>query len=147
VVVPESVFAAYAGKPLPVKLGIKTGSKVALIGAPDGFADSLDKLSSGVVFTTLPEDNAVLFLWFVRSYQQLSLDTELIIRAAKRAPVWIAWPKKGSNLECDLTQQTVRQTGLNAGLVDYKICSVDHDWSALLFTWRGILDNHSDNGK
>ena len=36
----------------------------------------------------------------------------------------------------DLTQQYVRETGLAAGLVDYKICAVDATWSGLLFTRR-----------
>jgi hypothetical protein len=31
-VVPSSVFAAYAGRPLPLKLGIKKGMRVALMG-------------------------------------------------------------------------------------------------------------------
>jgi hypothetical protein len=36
----------------------------------------------------------------------------------------------------DLSQQVVRRVGLDAGLVDFKICSVDATWSGLCFTWR-----------
>jgi hypothetical protein len=36
----------------------------------------------------------------------------------------------------DLTQQQVREVGLDAGLVDYKICAIDRTWSGLLFTRR-----------
>ena len=44
VVVPESNFAAYAGAPLIQKLGIKPGSKVALVGAPPDFRRTLGDL-------------------------------------------------------------------------------------------------------
>jgi hypothetical protein len=50
--------------------------------------------------------------------------------------LWIAWPKKASSVNSDLTQTYVRKTGLAAGLVDYKICSIDATWSGLLFTRR-----------
>jgi hypothetical protein len=60
-----------------------------------------------------------------------------IVDASKRAPVWIAWPKKRSKLAGDLAQQIVRERGMAEGMVDYKICSIDQDWSALLFKWRG----------
>ena len=53
------------------------------------------------------------------------------------APVWIAWPKKASAIDSDLTQQIVRKAGMDVGMVDYKVCSIDQDWSGLLFTWRG----------
>jgi hypothetical protein len=50
--------------------------------------------------------------------------------------LWIAWPKKASGVASDLSQTVVRQVGLAAGLVDYKICAIDQTWSALLFTRR-----------
>jgi hypothetical protein len=51
-------------------------------------------------------------------------------------PIWIAWPKKASGVMTDLSQQVVREVGLGAGLVDYKVCSIDETWSGLLFTRR-----------
>jgi hypothetical protein len=51
-------------------------------------------------------------------------------------PLWIAWPKKASRLETDVSETEVRQTGLDAGLVDYKICAIDATWSGLLFRRR-----------
>jgi len=139
VVVPESVFAAYTGKPLAVKLGIKTGSRVAHISSPQGFAVALSELPAGSVLTTSLENHIDLVVWFVCSLEQFDADLESIVEAAKKAPTWIAWPKKGSTFEVDLTQQIVRKKAMSAGLVDYKICSIDKNWSALLFTYRGIL--------
>ena len=49
---------------------------------------------------------------------------------------WIIWPKKASGVDTDLTQAVVRQRGLAAGLVDYKIAAIDATWSGLRFTVR-----------
>jgi len=46
------------------------------------------------------------------------------------------WPKKASPLAADLSQSDVRRLGLAAGLVDYKVCAVDADWSGLKFARR-----------
>jgi len=50
--------------------------------------------------------------------------------------LWIAWPKKASGIETDLTFDVVQQTGLAAGLVDNKSCAVDERWQALRFVYR-----------
>ena len=56
--------------------------------------------------------------------------------AVRKDGVWIAWPKKASGIESDLSQTVVRQTGLDSGLVDYKICAIDATWSGLKFARR-----------
>ena len=50
--------------------------------------------------------------------------------------LWVAWPKKASKLETDLSFATVQRTGLDAGLVDNKSASIDDDWQALRFVYR-----------
>jgi hypothetical protein len=50
--------------------------------------------------------------------------------------LWIAWPKKRSQIETDLDFDAVQQIGLAAGLVDNKSCSIDDDWQAVRFVWR-----------
>ena len=44
--------------------------------------------------------------------------------------------KQGAAVPSGLTQAAVRSAGLAAGLVDYKIASIDATWSGLLFTRR-----------
>ena len=136
-IVPESVFAAYAGKPLAEKLGIKADFIVACVGAPDDFEATLGKLPSAATVIAGPDTNADLTIWFTRKEENLRKDLASIIAASKTAPVWIAWPKRGSTIKSDLWQQSVRKIGMDEGMVDYKVCSIDTDWSALLFTWRG----------
>ena len=50
--------------------------------------------------------------------------------------LWIAYPKKSSKLETDLTFEEVQRIGLEAGLVDNKSISFDDDWSAVRFVYR-----------
>lgn len=50
--------------------------------------------------------------------------------------LWVAWPKKASQIETDLDFDAVQGIGLAAGLVDNKSCAIDGDWQALRFVWR-----------
>jgi hypothetical protein len=135
-VVPASVFAPYTGRPLSLKLGFKAGMRVALVAAPPGFAASLDRLPEGVRLLRGAPREADLILWFVRTAADLQGGLPELLARSGRAPMWIAWPKKASGAPTDLSQVVVRAAGLKSGLVDYKICSVDPTWSALLFKKR-----------
>ena len=50
--------------------------------------------------------------------------------------LWVAWPKKASKIETDLTFEVVQRDGLDAGLVDNKSAAIDGDWQALRFVRR-----------
>jgi hypothetical protein len=50
--------------------------------------------------------------------------------------LWIAWPKKTSQIETDLDFGAVQQAGLAAGLVDNKSCAIDDEWQAVRFVYR-----------
>jgi len=135
-VVPTSAFEAYAGTPLPQKLGIKPGSTVNLIGAPDSFAETLGDLPDGVVLRHEDPSPGGLTLWFVRSWQELVDRIGEMGAFAEGGRLWIVWCKKASGIASDLSQTVVRKTGLDSGLVDFKICSVDATWSGLRFSRR-----------
>ncbi len=53
--------------------------------------------------------------------------------------LWILWPKKSSGVTSDLSQTVVREVAMAAGLVDFKVCSVDETWSGLRFTRKKTL--------
>jgi len=139
-VVPGSAFAAYAGKPLAEKLGIKADSTVTLAGAPPDFREVLGQLPARADLTSFDSltGPADLTIWFVRSTGELERGMVGMAAWVGQRALWIAWPKKGSALATDLSQQQVRDAGLAAGLVDYKICAIDDTWSALLFRWRKV---------
>lgn len=135
-VVPASVFEAYTATPLPKKLGIQAGHTVALVGAPDGFPATLGELPEGVKVGRGPGGEADVILWFTRSLGELKAGLQQMAAQVGERRLWILWPKKASGVVSDLSQNEVRQAGLEAGLVDFKICSVDAVWSGLCFTRR-----------
>jgi hypothetical protein len=50
--------------------------------------------------------------------------------------LWVAWPKKASGIETDLSFETVQRVGLDAGLVDNKSAALDDEWQAVRFVYR-----------
>jgi hypothetical protein len=60
-----------------------------------------------------------------------------------KASLWIVHPKQTSPLAADFNQDDVREAGLAHGFVDYKVCAVDKDWSALKFARRGVTKSKS----
>jgi len=130
-------MAGYSGTPLVKKLGIKEGFRVALVGAPNGFRSELLDLPARVSFVTSVTVELDLILFFATT--QLELTRNFSRLAAKLAPtgmLWIAWPKKASGVASDLSDNIVREIGLDAGLVDVKVCAVNEIWSGLKFVIR-----------
>jgi hypothetical protein len=52
------------------------------------------------------------------------------------AGLWIAWPKRASKVETDITEDVLREIALPTGLVDNKVCAVDETWSGLRLVIR-----------
>jgi hypothetical protein len=130
-------MAGYSETPLAKKLGIKAKFRVALVGAPDEFRGELGELPNGVSFVTSLDSQLDLILFFAKTQSQLTRNFSRL--AAKLAPagmLWIAWPKKASGVATDLADYHVRQIGLDAGLVDTKVCAVNEVWSGLKFVIR-----------
>ncbi len=131
------IFDSYAGTPLLKKLGITSGSTIALLGAPATFEDTLGTLPERVRLRKQARGESDIILLFVRSLADLRKRfpaAAKILKAGGR--LWIVWPKKTSEIKSDLTQNVVREFGLGTGLVDYKICAIDETWSGLCFTQR-----------
>ena len=123
------------GKPTVAKLGVKPGFKVALLGSPKGFADALKPWPAKVTFTARPEADADIYICFAKSSPELQAHL-LATREAARQTLWLAWPKKASGMRSDLDGNIVRETGLRAGWVDFKVCALDATWSGLAFKKR-----------
>jgi hypothetical protein len=123
------------GKPTVAKLGVKPGFKVALVSSPKGFADSLKPWPAKVKLTARPEKDADIYICFAKSSAELQAHL-LAARDAERQTLWLAWPKKASGLKTELDGNIVRETGLRAGWVDFKVCALDATWSGLAFKRR-----------
>jgi len=122
--------------PLYQKLGIKSGYTVSLVGAPPGFRQTLGELPENVVVRDGVRDQSNLTLWFARSRTELEERLQRMKVFSKNAGLWIIWPKQTSQLQTDLGQPVVREAGIAAGMVDFKICSIDKIWSGLRFTLK-----------
>ena len=131
----EMTTAGYSGTPLPRKLGIKPGHRVALLGAPDGF--ELGELPDGVQLKRRAGGKADVIVTF--HTRRAELERRLPTLRALMEPaagLWIAWPKRASKLETDITEDVLREIALPTGLVDNKVCAVDETWSGLRLVIR-----------
>lgn len=128
--------ALFVGRTLAQKLGIAAGDRVAVVGAPARFADLLGPLPDGARLTATLSATASRVLWFVKTGRELSHALATCERLVTTQVVWLAWPKGGSGVATDLNGNVVRDTGLAAGFVDFKVCSVDATWSGLAFKRR-----------
>ena len=127
----------YSGTPLPKKLGIKPGFRVALDEVPpevkaelkaaladcelvsgaqeaDRLPDGLHKIETGLGRRLCPPQQATHSGWNVLG----------------------GLAKKSSGVATDLNENIVREIGLAAGLVDVKVCAVTEVWSGLKFVRR-----------
>ena len=130
--------AGYSGTPLPQKLGIRAGHRVALDRPPFGFKATPGPLPEGVRLlpASAGRDFDVILL-FVKDLESLEARLEPAIqKMAPATALWICWPKKTSPLATDVDETKVRERGLAAGVVDIKVCAVDEDWSGHKFVFR-----------
>jgi hypothetical protein len=128
--------AGYSGTPLPRKLGIKPGHRVLLLGAPEGFA--LSGLPEGVEVGTRAASGTadVILAFHLRRAELAKRMPALRERMEPAAGLWIAWPKRASKVETDLTEDVVRELALANALVDNKVCAIDETWSGLRLVIR-----------
>ena len=130
--------AGYSGTPLPRKLGIREESRIALLGAPDGFLSTLGELPYGVKVRTRAGGEADVILLFATKFTRLRSEFS---KAMKMMPLsggmlWVAWPKRSAKTDTDLDENLIRDFGLAAGVVDTKVCAIDEKWSGLRFSRR-----------
>lgn len=132
--------AGYSGTPLPQKLGIKEGHRVAVVGAPRGFA--LGALPVGTHLQRSLAGRAALDVLVVFVTRRADLVTRIATcrpRMQPAAGLWIAWPKRASGMATNITEDTVREVALPTGLVDNKVCAIDNTWSGLRLVIRKEL--------
>jgi hypothetical protein len=127
----------YSGTPLPKKLGIKEGVRVAFVGLP---ADVEVELRAALAGCRAAKDgHGPLDFAMVFATKLADLKKQFGRLVAELAPagmLWVSWPKKASGVATDLNENEVRKIGLEAGLVDVKVCAVTEVWSGLKFVRR-----------
>ena len=131
-------MAGYSGTPLPRKLGIKPGHRVLALGAPEGFVDgTLGELPDGVALRTTARGSADVIVSFHDRRAELARRMPRLRELMEPAAgLWIAWPKRSSGVDTDLTEDVVRELALANRLVDNKVCAIDETWSGLRLVIR-----------
>lgn len=133
-------MTGYTSTPLAKKLGIKPGTELLLLGAPDGYLALLDPLPEDVRLVSHLRETTDMVHFF--STQRPMLETALVSFREKMrstAVLWISWPKKSARVPTDITEDVIRELALPMGLVDIKVCAIDNIWSGLKLVIRKEL--------
>lgn len=110
---------------------------VTFVGEPKGFHRTLGRLPSGSEVRRQVRGPLDVIVYFDTRRSGLRRSFGSLAKAlAPSGGLWVAWPKKASNIATDLSFEEVQSTGLDAGLVDNKSCSIDDEWQALRFVIR-----------
>jgi hypothetical protein len=126
--------AGYSGTPQARKLGLKPGLRVVLDSAPDGWEllDPPDWLRAAD-----DDGGADVVIAFFRAEAEIGARLPALAqRVFPTGAVWAAWPRRAAGHASDITDNVVRQYGLDLGLVDVKVAAIDEDWSGLRLVWR-----------
>ena len=131
-------MAGYSGTPLAKKLGIHAGDRLAVLDAPDGFL--IADLPDGVEVRSTARGLSDVIVAFHTARARLTRRLPALMRALDvDGGLWVAWPKRTSGVPTDITEDTVREVALPAGLVDVKVCAIDDTWSGLRLCLRKEL--------
>ena len=130
-------MAGYSGRSLVEKLGIKPGSRIAILNAPRSYRATLGSLPPGVVVASAARGAFPFIQFFAVSRDVLESRLPILLRALETdGALWISWPKQSSGVATDITEDVVRAVALPTGLVDVKVAAVDDVWSGLKLVRR-----------
>lgn len=131
-------MAGYSGNPLARKLGVRAGDRLAVLGAPDGFA--VGGLPPGVEVRRQARGLFDVIVSFHSRRADLVRRFPVLLRAlGVDGGLWVVWPKRASGQPTDLTEDVVREVALPTGMVDNKVCAIDETWSGLRVVLRREL--------
>ena len=130
---------AYSKTPLYKKLGLQDGMAIAIHQAPANYFDLLAPVDEKSL--SVDTEPIAGSLDFVHLFVENQADLEAIYLHYKHAikrdgMMWISWPKGSSGIATDLKRDWIRAYGLDNGLVDVKIASINDLWSGLKFVYR-----------
>ena len=128
--VPPQMMERYKDKPAAQKLGIAASSTVAVMNPPRDYTHALGELPEGVELFEEPRAVHPVTLWFIPDLEAMLAALPRMRSMAAKTKLWIVW-RKGK--EGRISQNAIRGTAIEGGLVDYKICSLDTQWSGILF--------------
>ena len=118
-------------RPLPDKLGVKPGHRIALIGCfEDDFIEQLAARGASVSKRKITDADQIFLL--ASTAADLAKIEALKPSLSKAGSLWVVRPK-GTKA---ITESETQQAGLDAGLVDVKVVSFSPTHTAEKFVFR-----------
>ena len=132
--------AGYSGTPLPKKLGIAAGLRVAALNAPLDYRALVSPWPEGATLAARAGAQTDLVHLFALQRAELEKECQRLRELLRPdAVLWVSWPKKASKMPTDITEDVIRDVVLPLGWVDVKVCAVDATWSGLKLVVRKAL--------
>jgi hypothetical protein len=127
---PAQMMDRWAGRSTAQKLGVAKNARIAVIDPPPDYARAIGDLPEGAVFEEESTTGCQPALWFVHGPAEFQAALPQMRRLAAHSRLWILWRKGKRD---DLDGNIIRRGAIDVGLVDYKICSINDTWSAMVF--------------
>jgi len=124
--------------PLYKKLGITSDSEIMVLNEPKNYLDFFSDFPANVIINKAKNRQQIKFIHiFVKTVKELeSLYNIAKTSLKKNGFLWISWPKKASKIATELDKFMILKYGLDNGLVDTKVASIDENWSGHKFVYR-----------
>lgn len=130
-------MAGYSQTPRFKKLGLKPMMSAHVINTPAHYYDLLGESVEDVKWVKDRSCRPAFVHLFTDSKSTLREElVRLRGEIATDGMMWVSWPKKASKVPTDITEDAIREICLPLGLVDVKVCAVDHVWSGLKLVIR-----------
>jgi len=130
-------MVGYSGTPLAKKLEIKKDGKIVLVNPPKNYLELLAPIPGGVkLLPRVTSDTDLVHIFSTNKEELRSCLRDFLNKLKRDGMIWVSWPKKAAKVPTDITEDTIRELALPLGLVDIKVCAVDHTWSGLKLVIR-----------
>jgi hypothetical protein len=130
-------MAGYSTTPLAKKLGIKPGTKLLLVNAPDDYLSLLAPLPQDLTIAKKLTDEVDLIHLFVTANKQLASPLKTWRKTRNQdTAIWVSWRNKAAKVATEITDNVIRDVAIPLGLVDINVCAIDDVWSGLKLVIR-----------
>jgi hypothetical protein len=133
----ENAMSGYSKTPLIKKIGIKEGCSLRTINAFHSFLSLISPIPDDCILQHSDDPKVDVLIWFCNSAKELeSFMPAYMTQIEKHGMIWVCWYKKSSKKQKDVNEDLIRDTALELGMVDVKVCAVNDEWSGLKLVYR-----------
>jgi hypothetical protein len=124
------------------KLNVKPGQRLIMLNPPEGYLARLEPLPEGVEQASTLEGNFDLLQLFVKNQAELAEYAPKVVQAAKpKGFLWIAYPKRSSKIETDLSRDVGWEAMRQLGWEGVTLISIDDNWSCFRFRPKELVSS------